>query len=248
MGVNYSVSPALPPGTTVTSTCLGTIAVGATCTITLTPGATPTAMPGDTNPSPVAMSISGSNTNTLTTAISVLAYGSVYQSGYIFSVDDTTPTSGSIGGKVVALADSSSVEWGVVATTNAGSLVDGVANSQAILATIGTPNAAATCAANSTGGHTDWYLPAICEMGYDATGSGSGCGASPGIIQNIQSNLIDNGQIAAISGLHWSSTEFPSNPALLAYGQNFAAGGSSEQDNAMKTNVEPTRCVREISN
>lgn len=248
--VNYSVSPALPAGTTVSSTCLGTIAVGASCTITLTPGTVPTALPGDTNPSPVAISISGSNTNTLASAISVLGYGSVYQGGYIFSIDDTTPTSGSIAGTVTALADTVNGQWSALISTSAQSLslVDGRANTQLIVSAVGVSSAAASCAANTTGGYADWYLPAVCEMGYDANGSGSGCGASPGIIQNIQSNLIDNGQIAAISGLHWSSTEYQADPLVFAYAQDFETGGSSGQSTFPKFTVFLARCVRAISN
>ncbi len=103
--VAYSVSPALPAGSIISPATCGTIAPSDTCTLTITPGATPSAMPGDTAPTPIALSIAGSNTNTLTPTLNILTFGSVYQSGYLYAIDDTTPTMSSIGGKVVSLAD-----------------------------------------------------------------------------------------------------------------------------------------------
>jgi hypothetical protein len=42
----------------------------------------------------------------------VLGYGCQYQEGYLFSIDDTTPTTSSMGGKVVTLIDqNSSIVW-----------------------------------------------------------------------------------------------------------------------------------------
>jgi hypothetical protein len=99
-GIAYSTSTAPPADAGVSTTCAATLAAAASCTITVTPGLTPTAAAGDLNPVPVVLSILGSNTNTVTTVVSVLTYGSVYQSGYVFAIDDTTAVSGSIGGKV----------------------------------------------------------------------------------------------------------------------------------------------------
>ena len=101
----------LPAGTTITpSSC--NISPGSTCVFTVTPGPIPSASPGDINPVPITLNIAGSNTNTLTTDVSILTYGSVYQSGYVFSVDDTTLNTTSIGGKLAALLDqSTNIAW-----------------------------------------------------------------------------------------------------------------------------------------
>lgn len=50
--------------------------------------------------------------------------------------------------------------------------------------------AAGLCKA-TINGKSDWYLPFICEEGYDDSGSGTGCGtqASP-TIHNMLSNLF----------------------------------------------------------
>ena len=52
----------------------------------------------------------GSNTNTLLTLIAILTYGSYYQDGFVYSIDDTqgctnTSCEGSVGGKVVSVSD-----------------------------------------------------------------------------------------------------------------------------------------------
>lgn len=70
-----------------------------------TPSSTPSATAYDTNPTPITLSISGTNTNTLTPTINVLTYGSVYQGGFVYAINDTTPNTGSISGKVASLVD-----------------------------------------------------------------------------------------------------------------------------------------------
>ncbi|MEO7385452.1 MAG: hypothetical protein ABIX37_00800, partial [Gammaproteobacteria bacterium] len=101
--VNYTAT--LPAGSTVAPSNCGDIAAAGTCVLTVTPGATASGAPGDADAEPVALTVSGSNTNSLLTNIQVLTYGSVLQGGYVFSIDDTTPATGSMGGKVAALAD-----------------------------------------------------------------------------------------------------------------------------------------------
>lgn len=60
-------------------------------------------------------------------------------------------------------------------------------------------------------GYSDWYLPAICEMGYGVV-----CGTSgTPLLQNIQSSLIGFSGMSAPSGSYWSSTE---RSTLLPYG------------------------------
>ncbi len=109
LNVTYSVSPALPSGTTISPASCGTMAPGDTCTLVVTPGSTPS-VAAASPPAPNIVTVKGTNTNAVTVAVNVLTYGSIYQEGYIFQVDDTqgcssTPCTGSIGGKIVSLTD-----------------------------------------------------------------------------------------------------------------------------------------------
>ncbi len=295
--VTYSPSPALPSGTTISPENCGTIPAFGTCVLTITPGNTPSAASGDINPTPITLSISGTNTNTLTPTINILTYGSVYQGGYIYAVDDTTPNTGSIGGKVAALTDQSS---GVLWSSNGSSLVSYVA----ILAIdelsttlspsptspsypAGTP-AYVACNGNSDGacntsnivsyynfnrssggsaptpidqyaaglcesiinGQSDWYLPAICEEGYDnvdQTGN-NGCGTqtSPGV-QNMLSNLFDVG-VGGLAGEYWSSTEWSGYGGVeFAWSQTFEQGNIPQNTFDKSYNTIRVRCSRALT-
>lgn len=90
------------------------------------------------------------------------------------------------------------------------------------------------------GGHSDWYLPAICEMGY----GNAGCGSSVApVMQNAQSDLVDASG-ATLSGLYWSATEYSGTPQNTAWVQSFATGGSSTQATASKGTALHARCSR----
>ncbi|MCL9684829.1 hypothetical protein [Legionella maioricensis] len=121
--VIYSITPALPAGATISPANCGTIAPGASCVLTVTPGTTPSASPG-ANPNPSVITFQGSNTNSTTVAVNIITYGSVYQQGYVFSVDDTqgcssTPCTGSVGGTVASLTDQADLNPnGVVWSSN----------------------------------------------------------------------------------------------------------------------------------
>lgn len=118
--------------------------------------------------------------------------------------------------------------------------------------------AAGLCSA-SISGYTDWYLPAICEMGYDAD-----CPAT----QNMATNLLNLlgvsddstgglttacawgndglNSINCLAGYYWSSTERalqPKDTAFLAY---FSSEGSQlfYSDKFRKFSV---RCVRALT-
>ena len=264
------VTPALPVGSTVSNTC-GNLAAGASCMLTITPGATPSATAGDTSPVPITLRITGSNTNTVTTDVSVLGYGSVYQSGYVFSLDDTTPTSGSVGGKAAALNDvSTGVAWSADASGNPTFNVipgisetdvappcsgnrDGACNTDVLVGFYTTTPlnsyAAGLCKA-TLNGYSDWYLPAICEMGFDATSNGSSCG-SPGapLADNMQSRLMDNGGIGGLldNTYYWSSTQFGPVAFFGTYAQLFATGGASDQVGYSKDQALRVRCARALS-
>lgn len=276
INVNLNLSPAFPAGTTIAPSFCATIAPGDTCVLMITPGSTPSAPPGVNNPTPITLTVAGDNTNTLTETINILTYGSMYQSGYVFAINDSTPNTTSIGGKVATLQDQVSAMTGVIWSSNGNGGTSGdVANDNipGILET----SVAPPCNGNTEGfcntgvivafypavnlsfyaagqckipidGYSDWYLPAICEMGYDATASGSGCGTQvTPTLQNMQSNLIDNGAINNLLGVYWSSTEASSNPTGGAWVQILATGGLTQQGPDDKFEQRGVRCVRAIT-
>jgi hypothetical protein len=278
LAVTYVPSPALPSGTTVTPANCGDMAPGATCVLTVTPGSTPSAAPADTSPAPVTLAIAGSNTNSVGVAVQVLTYGSVYQAGYLFSVDDATAATGSVGGKVVALTDqSTTVVWSPAGNDNIPGIyetsvappstcngnTDGACNTRVITRFYSSyPSntyAAGLCSTANMGGFADWYLPAICELGYDASGlaTSTRCGSPRApTMQNMQSNLIDNGNMGGLTIFlrYWSSGEMaattPNDPAMYAAVQQFDIAGRTFQLANAKSHTTAiyTRCVRVLTN
>ena len=100
----------LPAGTNITTvptTCTGTLAPGATCTVTITPGSNATSScTTGIAPTPGTITVSATNVALPTTSnVVVLSYGCQYQGGFLYSVDDSTANTGSIGGKVASLVD-----------------------------------------------------------------------------------------------------------------------------------------------
>lgn len=94
-------------------------------------------------------------------------------------------------------------------------------------------------------GYSDWYLPAVCELGGQAVASCPVGGAS------MQANLIDNGAVSVV-GLprtvdYWSSTSYAANDMFDAWFHQFAAGGAFSS-NANKANQLAVRCVRALTN
>lgn len=250
--VTYSPSPALPSGTTISPASCGTIAASDTCVLTITPGSTASATPGVTSPTPITLSISGTNTNTLTPTLNVLTYGSVYQGGYIYAVDDTTPDTGSIGGKVAGLINVSNLTWtsSPQDISGAQSFTNGTQNTTDIVASTSCATDPGNCAAYqcsmnyTSDGNTDWYLPAICEMGYGIAPCGN---VTTPTLQNMQSNLVDNGNVGSLSGGYWSSSEFSVSPTFDAWVQVFASGGGSNQYNDYKGVSLGVRCSRALT-
>lgn len=331
--VTYSTSPALPSGTTISPASCGTIAASGTCVLTITPGGTASATAGNTSPTPITLSISGTNTNTLTPTVNILTYGSVYQGGYIYAVDDTTPDTGSLGGKVVTQTEQAprfpdGVAWssnganstsvsidgipGIAETSTTGSSVPtyasaqasfnstysnsstfpfpssgsfsscngrtngacnsaniltlyntyvtnyGIGNSPYALSTGPTTTsyyAAGRCTATISG-YSDWYLPAICEMG--PASPGSGCSASTQDIVSQLPDLLGNPGAGTpstsctygancLAGNYWSSTEDSGNPTVRAWSQYFASGGRSFQLYGPKFNTLGVRCSRALT-
>ncbi len=281
VNVSYSTSPALPSGTSISPGSCGTIAPGGTCVLTITPGATPSAAPGNPTPTPTTLNISGNNTNTVNPFVSILTYGSAYQNGYIFSINDATPNTGSIGGTIAALTDqstslawnpsSNTSIWGIAETSttlnpvpngggafkytgqaNCNGSTDGACNENNIYTyyqtyASGAPLDPSTYAAGrckqSINGYSDWYLPSICQMGYEAAGCGT---QSSPTRQNIQSNLIDNNVSGAPTGYYWSSTEYSSNSQNNVWLEYFNSSSTSQLPD-IKNNAHAVRCVRELT-
>lgn len=269
--------PSWPLGTTVDTSSVeacsngATLAVGGSCTITITPGPNATTGTGDAActtgiaPIPGVVSVTANNANQTKTSVAILGYGCIYQGGFLFSVDDDYsdyPKSVSIGGKVAATVDQippspypTGIFWdsstGCTSgsflncyTTNADSESNGTnlqnGNTYLIYQTLtttysepATSYAAGLCT-GTISGYTDWYLPAICEMGYGANSGMINCGTSTApTIQNMQSNLIDigNTDIAKLTlgnpaGNYWSSTEYSQYSVWV---QIFKLNGSSYQ-------------------
>lgn len=106
--INTSVASAgLPTDTSISSsTCSGAIAPGGSCAITITPGSiASSSCSAGIAPTPGTITVSADNSNTLVSNVLVLTFGCQYQGGFVYSIDDTTPDTGSIGGKVVSRVD-----------------------------------------------------------------------------------------------------------------------------------------------
>ena len=101
------------------------------------------------------------------------------------------------------------------------------------------------------GTYSNWYLPAVCEMGYYNPGVGgnnAGCGSSTiPTLQNIQTSLIDLSNFTSPAGYYWSSTERSGLPQVIAWYQYFASGGGSNQDYAGKGVQLGVRCSRVLT-
>lgn len=273
------VSTGFPSGTSISnSTCGSTLNAGASCTITITPGqiATSTCTLG-TAPSNGTVTVSSDDAISSVIDVVVLGYGCRYQSGYLYSVDDSYtnyPQSNSIGGKIAALSDNSlGIYWdsstacvssGTCYTTNADSGINGSnlqtppGNTYLIYQVLTTTHAesassyaAGLCTVYTAGGYTDWYSPAICEMGYGGSDSPYfNCGTqSIPALQNMQSNLAANniGGLTGggVNGFYWSSTEDAQAPTLSAWVQHFDS--SSNQFSTNKDIQLGVRCSRALT-
>jgi hypothetical protein len=142
--------------------------------------------------------------------------GELFGGGIIVSV---YKTAGVEHGLIASLSDlSSGIPWATPSYTSlsvAGGATDpvnGLANSNAIVADIGAGNtyAAGLCRASTAGGFNDWYLPAVFEL--------QDCMNAASIINNIlgNSNGIYVGNPIGNNGLincYWSSTEISSSTA-----------------------------------
>ena len=256
--LNLNISnTGLPSGTSVTSNCPSTLNGSASCTITVTPGTTASSDGGSpctigTAPVNGSVTVSTSNTPSVQINLVVLGFGCVYQFGYLFSIDDTTAVTTSIGGKVANLTNLSAVAWDSstacstnisgCTVTSATSNNNGANNTATIISVLGSSSGAAGACANYHGGFfTNWYLPAVCEMGYGV----NSCGTSTApAIQNMQSNLADAsiGNFASNTS-YWSSTEFSS---FQAFSRIFVENSVGVTYKNESTNFM-LRCVRALT-
>ena len=115
--------------------------------------------------------------------------------------------------------------------------------------------AAGVCINFSGGGYTNWYLPAICEMGLASNGSDCVAGTD-NMLDNLNLLIGDpNATVPSTScthannclaGSYWSSTEYSSSPQGVAWFQFFSSGGSGQgyDDKDFQLGV---RCSRALS-
>ncbi len=275
--------PAWPSGTTSSTTCSNTLEVGESCSITVTPGTTPTSDGTNpcsnygTAPIPDVIQVKAENGNSVAINVVVLSYGCIYQGGYIYSLDDAVETTRSVGGKVVSSTDQAApypngVGWSATGNTEANTTIDhydipgiyesstdpcqgnsdGACNSKQILAHYNSiinssPSYyAASLCQGTINQYSDWYLPAICELGYDIERIGSGCGSfySPRL-QNIQSNLVD--RLDLLTGYYWSSTEVSVAAQSVAWAEHFASAEQTLQRYVQKNDLLGVRCSRALT-
>jgi hypothetical protein len=319
---NITVQAAnLPSGTTYTTNCTGTLNIGATCSIIVTPGATVSsdAMGNSCtvgSASNASLTVRANQTIPTQIGIYVLNYGCIYQSGFVFSIDDTqgcttTPCIGGVGGKAIALNDLAILPWSTngaqgdsydlipgiddTSTSTVGApsysafltwftttyptlvplpptafnecngLTDGGCNSGNILAfyneyitsvpASNPPHAtpldiygAGECSLYSGGGFTDWYLPAICEMGKDPTYEVCGALTVDNVVTNLPI-LVSSCTLGSscLSGNYWASTEWSGgmgdSDTTWAWYQ-FFDGTSSVTHFDVKNATHIIRCVR----
>lgn len=239
-----------PAGTSITgNTCSGTLNPGATCTLTITPGGTAspdvnadpcTTAPG-TAPVATTLTIEASNAAPVDVDVLVLGYGCIYEGGFLFSIDDAAPSGGSIRGKVAALNDEAQAVWSTIYDSTGVSITDGEANSNVLLMPVGQYPAAQACLNKTDEGFSDWYLPAICELGrYVGLGSDPGCGTTT---PNLYTTLRVNGLGGLSAGLYWSSSAFSDISSTFAWAYSFT-GVAVLTD---KGGVYGSRCVRRFS-
>ncbi|KTC73084.1 NHL repeat protein [Legionella birminghamensis] len=255
---NLSLSlPNWPAGTTDSTTCGSTLSIGSSCTITITPGNTATSngiTPCSSGGAPIpgTIQVSADNAAAVSTDVVILNYRCLYQGGLVFALDDTPPATMSVAGKVSQqiLAFPPLTQWGpfgvavtgISETSTAGinscdGNKDGQCNTARIIAANLTPPvAAAQCYNVNINGFTDWFLPAICEVGYDGINQGSGCGSAVlPLMQNIYGNI-------GIPFIAWSSTEVSAGEAGFAWTENANVVGGQRGDD--KSSLYRVVCAR----
>lgn len=291
--VNLAVTtPTWPSGTTSTTSCGNVLTAGNSCTITITPGNTASSngtnpCSNGTAPIPGVVIVSANNTNSVSTEVVVLSYACLYQGGYVYAFDDTTPNTGSVGGKTLTQTTNGSLIWssngtgsapadvandsiyGISDTSTTSSAnpssgqepgqtacngaTDGICDTNNIYvyyqnfssgAPVNLSYYAAGACKQTINSYSDWYLPSVCELGYDTNNYGSGCGtSSTPTLQNVQSSFIDIQNFLLISGtFYWSSTESSGSPTYQSWYQYLYYNGF--QGKNYKDNQYRVACSR----
>ena len=211
-----SVTPTgLASGTTITDGCTNqTLNNQGQCSIQINPGSSATS---NCNTSPGSVPTPGTvvvNTNSSSAQANVviLGYGCIYQTGYVFAMNDNVPITNSITGKIAETFNRSyGIVWdNICAGTGSCQLIstnqiDGNTNTQHIISALQTPYknyAAGLCYTNQ-----GWYLPSICELGGQDKNNPSVCTTT---IDNMLNNLYYNnigGPNNLLIGNFWSSTQ-----------------------------------------
>ncbi|MBA2651322.1 MAG: hypothetical protein H0U73_03500 [Tatlockia sp.] len=240
-------TPVWPAGTSSNSTCSGDLAPGDSCTIAVDPGPNPTLdVDGNpcnlgTAPVPGLLQVTSTNANTITSNVVVLDFGCIYKGGFVFSVDDSTPSTTSVAGKVAALADEvSQLIWDTVGgNTLALSLTNGLSNTETLSFPNGQFPAAQSCYNKVDQGFSNWYLPAACQVG--SSSNGLICPATANLSQNLQDNGVGN---FINLGLYWSSTQnLGAAPAFHAWRFNITGNSANSAPTGLDFLV---RCVRDF--
>jgi hypothetical protein len=280
---NVSVSaPKLPAGTTLSSsTCGPTLVPGATCSITVTPGSVASSAPDATGTPvlcttgwaalPDALTVSANEGPPVSVGVIVLGYGCAYQGGFVFAIDDTTPPTSSIGGKVASYEDQkgnvSSGDRAIWSSDGYGSTSDhvdyqlvGVARdsvSPCVGADDGACNTATILAHYSAASYRrELFAAGLCERMNTTTNQAgvlgwylpahceaNNCAAGR---QSMQTNLVDYKNLNLLSGLYWTSTEAAGSATTQAHGAMFAPGASPAAP-SNKNELAQVRCVRALS-
>lgn len=186
----------LPLDTLVSPSSCGTIAAnGGQCVITITPGATASSNASNTLCTSGVQpegSVSITADGGLSTSVNtfVLSYGCIYQGGFIYSVDDTTPNTGSLGGKTAAVMDTypgqtspilATPDWGGYGVDLGANLYDtstqgannGSANSAAIVSALTTNYSSPPYSGTSPVPLSDYAAGLCSTLTVDATGNTS---------------------------------------------------------------------------
>jgi hypothetical protein len=236
--------------TVAMSSCGATLPANSSCTVELAPPSV-----GAEAGQPAfsgTLSVSASNvTITASETFYLLNYANIYNDGYIYALNDNTPTT-SLTGAVAATADLTVSGWGTRTIPvnksygGEGSRDGAEGNMSAMLTRDGTlnlfPAAKACYDYRSIHDLSGWYLPAICEFG--GAGQGAGCSGS-GATNNMEAKLVSQ-SIGNFSSArpYWSSTQFYVSDNL-AWSQSFS--GSGTQEYSEKSQSFSVRCARAIS-
>jgi hypothetical protein len=220
--------------------------------------------------------VSANEGTPLSVDVVVLGYGCVYQGGYVFAIDDTTPATSSVGGKVAATRDQ--VEnvtsgdraiWSSDGYSSISENVDyqlvGVAR-DSVSPCVGADDGAcdtATILAHypAASYRRELFAAGRCERLNTTTSSmwastivqvgwylPAHCEANNcgAGRQSMQANLVDYKNQNLLSGRYWTSTEAAGTPTTHAHTAMFAPGASAPAPSDKKE-LAHVRCVRALS-